>query len=575
MNAHMRLIRVLILGVSLFYCVNQAVAQEISLWRTASLVVAERVVELDTLPVAGSSVHVFLEASKQQVDARSFSVRDNLLEWNKAWLSEHAGARVALRYRVLPYNLNQPYALLDSSVIEEVPSGTSLSYVYNTGEEGLSNPFQEMKGLNYGGSYVRGLSFGNRQNLVVNSSFNLQLSGLVGDDIEVVAAMSDQNIPIQPEGNTQQLQEFDRIYIELKKGNQSFLAGDYELGRPDGYFLNYYKKLRGATYRGGWELDNGAAVKTKVSGAIARGKFARNVLGVVEGNQGPYRLSGSAGEQFIIVLAGTERVYWDGVKLQRGEQSDYVIDYNQSEITFTSKRMITKDSRIIVEFDYADQEYLRSLYAVQTSYKKGAWEWELGVYSEQDSKGSGSIQELDSLERELLRGAGDAAGVLSGGLDTASEFSAFKVLYKQVDTSYVLGGIVRSEEVLVYASDSTGTLFEARFVDVGEGNGDYVLAPEIVANGLVYRWVAPDSAGIRQGRFAPGRVLTAPTRQQMYTIRTSWQPSKYVGMKTEVALSGRDENRFSNLDDQDNYGLGCKPNGSGIGLWGKTVVTGV
>ena len=101
-------------------------------------------------------------------------------------------------------------------------------------------------GINKTGNLARGISFGNTQNVFVNSALNLQLEGKLADNINLTAAISDQNVPFQPEGNTQQLQQFDRIYLTLTNPNWNLTAGDVALRNKPDYFLRYYKNIQGA-----------------------------------------------------------------------------------------------------------------------------------------------------------------------------------------------------------------------------------------------------------------------------------------------------------------------------------------
>ncbi len=546
------MIRNVLLLCLLCFVVSSIAAQtELSNWRTKTLTInSDSLINLDTLTILPESVELFNGENGQKIAPLYYRVSDKELIWKTQEKGFLLPSKIDIRYRVLPFDLSKNYNHIDTSRLLDAADGTYIGFDYSPYEQ--QTGLLDFQGLDYNGSFARGISFGNNQNLVLNSSFNLQLAGNLGDDVEILAAITDNSIPLQPEGNTQQLQEFDKIFIQLKRRNNTLIAGDYELARPNSYFMNYYKKLQGATFRNETALSKGV-LSNKVSAAIARGKFARNIIAQQEGNQGPYRLRGGDGERFIIILSGTEKVYLDGALLTRGLQNDYVIDYNRGDITFTNKRLITKDSRIIVEFEYSDQNYLRSLYAFGTEYKTDKLRLHLNVYSEQDSKNSGNANDLTESDKLFLSNIGDEVeNALSSSIDTLGEFSEFRVMYKLVDT-LVVGE--QFDSILVYTTNRDSAKYVATFLEVGQGNGNYIQIPS-AANGRVYQWIAPDPlTGELQGNFEPLTRLIAPSKRQMYSLGADYQLTKHSTLKTEVAMSNNDINLFSKKGDQDDRGV--------------------
>ena len=95
------------------------------------------------------------------------------------------------------------------------------------------------------GTLVRGFTVGTTKDFTLNSGLRLQLSGKLSDEIEVVAALTDENTPIQPEGNTERLDELDKVFIQIKHPNATGTFGDYQLIRKQGEFGVMDRKLQG------------------------------------------------------------------------------------------------------------------------------------------------------------------------------------------------------------------------------------------------------------------------------------------------------------------------------------------
>jgi hypothetical protein len=223
----------------------------------------------------------------------------NELKSYLVWKGNSYPDSIEMTYRVLPYLFTRETYHKDFSRFNKQDSLSRLPIIYSLQELNPSNAL-DLGTMDYNGSFSRGISFGNNQDVVVNSSFNLQLQGKLAGDVEVIAALSDNNIPIQPEGNTQQLQEFDRIFIQMKKNKTSLVVGDYELSRPPGYFMNFYKKLQGASFATSYDGGKDLQLKSAASIAIAKGKYAKNDFIGQEGNQGPYRLTGNMAKRLSL-----------------------------------------------------------------------------------------------------------------------------------------------------------------------------------------------------------------------------------------------------------------------------------
>jgi len=543
--------RLILILATLLFAVLESFAQipvqdnkPLSNLRKKKIAVVADTLRIDTFSVIPNTF--FIEAIS---DSTYFFDNINaLLQWKTMPSTDS----VTIIYRVFPFKLNSVVQRLNFDSISY--KFYAKPFEFGRNEQQLARGLFDFGNLQYNGSFGRGISFGNSQDAVVNSNFNLTLNGLLGDSIEINAAITDNNLPIQPDGTTQQLNEFDQVFLQFKKRTWKLNLGDIDIRENNSYFLNFYKRLQGISFETKNNISKNTSSRTLVSGSIAKGKFTRNIFQGLEGNQGPYRLVGANNEFFFIVLAGTERVFIDGEILQRGEDQDYVINYNTAEITFTPKRMITKDSRIQVEFEYADRNYLNAnLYVSQEFELNKKLKIFVGAFNNSDAKNSQINQTLDDNQKLFLANLGDSiqnAMYPSALVDTL--FDAGKILYEKLYYNPGTG----VDSFYQYSTDPLVAKYNLAFSDVGEGRGNYV--PEFNgANGKVYKFIMP-VAGVKQGRYEPVILLVTPKKQQLMTLGTDYKISNNTSLKTEVAMSNYDVNTFSDKDNGDDLGVAAK-----------------
>lgn len=512
--------------------------------RIKKITTTKAAISLDSLSIVPQSVTVHYDGN---VSADTSLYQIDYPKATFLWKGAE-GITLTLTYKVFPILFSKSYFHKDIKLIEQLPIDNSSFYVYKP--QTVENTLFSMKGLNKSGSISRGIMFGNNQNLSVNSNMVLQMSGKITNDIEILAAISDDNLPIQPDGNTQQLNEFDRVFVQLKKDSTMLTAGDYELKRPDSYFMNFYKRTQGAMISHDFKTEKGIKSSTTVAAAVAKGRSARNQITGQEGNQGPYRLTGNNGETYIVVIAGTERVYIDGVPLVRGQDNDYVIDYNTAEITFTAKQLINLNTRISVEFEYSDKNYSRSLTFLNQRFETDKLAFRLNYYNEKDNRNQPFLQTLNDAQKQFMAGLGGNISQAYYPNVTEVEFNENEILYEKLTS---VGGL----EYYRYSTDPQLAKYRVGFSYIGEGRGNYRLNNQSAANGKVYEFVEP-VGGAMQGSYEPITLLITPKQQQLITIAADFKPQKQTLFSSEFAVSNNNVNLFADKSAANLTGHGLK-----------------
>ncbi len=282
--------------------------------------------------------------------------------------------RLTISYRTLPFAIKQVYKRdLYGIEVSSQQEGNQQSATSNQQMDFLPEGFQQPttdNQLEVSGSQTFGISVGSGRDITPNQELRVNVEGKASENIGVLAMLSDQDLPIQPEGTTENIQDIDQKLIRITHPNMRGTLGDFEGSLGPSEFIFFPRALEGVQVEGDFKWVDFHLIPS----AIPKGQSTSLVLRGEEGRS-EYRLTVDG--QYVIVKAGSEIVWLNGDRMRRGENNDYVIrEYGDPIVEFNSKHLITSNDVIRIDFEYIPEEraYQQNLYGLNGIFTlPGEW----------------------------------------------------------------------------------------------------------------------------------------------------------------------------------------------------------
>jgi hypothetical protein len=508
--------------------------------------------------IVTGSESVLLDSSRVLQRGREYDIqyRTGALSLRSAWirgiLADSSSHTLFISFDRFPFAFRPLYTLREFIPVKDSADRLTRKVESSATRFTMEDVFGT--GLQKSGSIFRGLQVGSNRDLTLNSGFRMQLSGKLSSDLDIVAALTDENVPLQPEGTTQTLQELDKVFIELKNPRYGATLGDfvYDIGERDGgEFSRLSRKLQGVV--GSASVKNivgeGSALAVTITGATARGKFTTNQLQGTEGNQGPYRLTGQDPGSRPIIIAGTERVYINGQLMTRGETNDYTIDYSTGEVYFSARRLITNATRITVDFEYTDRQFTRNLLGARVAVDAldSRLHFVTSITQEADDPSSPIDLALnDSLRAIIASSGGDRfKAAISGMRDMGRDSVTLGGLGQYILKDTLLAG--RQRQFLVYAPGDARARYGVSFSYVSQVPADSLGYDRGISGGFAL-------SGPGKGSYLPIQFLPVPELHRVSNSILNFTPGPDFKISAEYALSDQNVNRFSNTSESSRQG---------------------
>jgi hypothetical protein len=447
------------------------------------------------------------------------------------------GERLVVRFSRYPLPFGPVFASRVAEGAPPIPLESPASKAPESGQRRAAEPYQ----LRLSGSKTVGVNVGSNRDLGLDQSLRVTMVGKVAKDLEVNAFLTDDNLPVQPEGNTEELKYLDRVSVQVKAKHTEVQLGDFTSVLASSQLSSYRRELRGVAAN-----VNAGGQRFSAGGGLAKGRFKTATFTGREGVQGPYELLPARRFNAVIILAGTERVYFNGRVLKRGSENDYTIDYNRGTVTFMERVAVTNDSEIVIDYEMSEDNYERTTVTGGWTLVRpdSAFGLRASFFQESDDTGKPAFGSIGAEDAKVLASAGDdPAKATTSGIEHVEPGKG----------DYILVPADSLPARFVFAA-SEGE-YRLDFYEVGSLKGDYVVDGFTTGGNVKYRY-----AGEGKGDFLIGRFLPLPERMRLFTLGGAAARGALF-LEAEGDVSVHDRNLLSSAGDGDNTGSAMQLSG--------------
>ena len=400
---------------------------------------------------------------------------------------------------------------------KNLPTLDSLSIFNKTKQKiDINTNSNNKQTIHSSGSFFRTLSISPYGNSDLQGGIQMELNGTILEDIIISGVLTDQNFPIQEEGNTQALKDFDKVFIKVEHQNIELNAGDID-------YIHYQRehtiqrKLEGLKNKFQYNQWSGSSVF-----ANSKGEYHFIEIKGRDGDQGPYQLVGKNGNRDIAILSGTEKVWLNGERVKRGQNYDYTIDYSSSEIYFTPKRLIDFDTDIFVEYQYSDFNYQKGFRGITLKNNLGnSGNISFGIFDEFDQ-----YNQIDFVN------------------DIMNVFPYEDSLNLKQSTAVIdsNGDYVLLDSIFVYdPSDVFIDSLRYRVNFMLNPKGNYIRKISF-DNKMYYQYSEDPPENLNTELFSPYRNIPAPTKQQFGEAYLNLQLNEALRVEYNLSASRFNQN---------------------------------